>query len=79
MDALLNRLCETPGVSGRERQIRAVIREIAEATGFFDEIREDVLGNLLCLRHGQGVGVAAAPGCSTRPPAIRCPSRSISP
>mgnify|MGYP002400767410 CR=1 FL=1 len=58
MDALLNRLCETPGVSGRERQIRAVIREIAEATGFFDEIREDVLGNLLCLRHGQGVGVA---------------------
>lgn len=56
LDALLKRLCETPGVSGRERQVRAVIREAAEATGFFDEIREDVLGNLLCLRHGQGEG-----------------------
>lgn len=45
---LLKRLCETPGVPGREHAVRDLIT--AEAQGLFDEIETDAMGNLLCRR-----------------------------
>ncbi len=46
---LLKRLCETPGVSGREERVRALIEE--EIKGLFDEVETDPLGSLICRRH----------------------------
>ena len=45
---LLKRLCETPGIPGREERVRALIK--GEIKGLFDEVREDAMGNLICLR-----------------------------
>ena len=45
---LLKRLCETPGVPGRETRVRALIE--SEIDGLFDEVRTDALGSLLCMR-----------------------------
>ena len=47
---LLRRLCETPGVPGREDRVRAVISEAID--GLFDEVRTDPMGSLLCTRRG---------------------------
>lgn len=46
---LLKRLCETPGVPGREERVRALIEK--EVTGLFDDVTTDALGNLICRRH----------------------------
>jgi len=46
---LLKRLCETPGVSGREERVRALIE--TEIKGLFDEVETDPLGSLICRRH----------------------------
>jgi len=46
---LLKRLCETPGVPGREERVRALIER--EVKGLFDEIETDALGSLICRRH----------------------------
>lgn len=45
---LLRRLCETPGVPGREDRVRALIE--SEIAGMFTEVRTDALGSLLCTR-----------------------------
>jgi putative aminopeptidase FrvX len=45
---LLKRLCETPGIPGREERVRALIEK--EIEGLFDEVRSDSLGNLICRR-----------------------------
>ncbi|MEM8757119.1 MAG: M20/M25/M40 family metallo-hydrolase [Planctomycetota bacterium] len=45
---LLKRLCETPGVPGREERVRTLIE--SEIEGLFDEVRTDALGNLICTR-----------------------------
>jgi endoglucanase len=45
---LLKRLCETPGVPGRESRVRALIEK--EVKGLFDEVTTDALGSLLCVR-----------------------------
>lgn len=45
---LLKRLCETPGVPGREERVRALIEK--EITGLFDEVRTDAMGSLICRR-----------------------------
>ncbi|MFG0327309.1 MAG: M42 family metallopeptidase [Phycisphaerales bacterium JB037] len=45
---LLKRLCETPGVPGREERVRALIEQ--EVEGLFDEVETDALGNLICRR-----------------------------
>lgn len=45
---LLRRLCETPGIPGREERVRALIEQ--EAAGLFDEIRTDAMGSLICTR-----------------------------
>ncbi len=49
---LLKRLCETPGVPGREHRVRDLIA--AEAKDLFDTIETDVMGNLVCTRKGEG-------------------------
>jgi endoglucanase len=46
---LLRRLCETPGVPGRESRVRSLIERTID--GLFDEVRTDPLGSLICLRH----------------------------
>ena len=45
---LLKRLCETPGVPGREERVRALIEE--EIEGLFDDIDTDPMGSLICRR-----------------------------
>lgn len=45
---LLKRLCETPGVPGREERVRELIRK--EVKGLFDSIETDALGSLICTR-----------------------------
>ncbi len=44
----LKKLTETPGVSGREEQVRALIQK--ETKGLFDESRVDAMGNLICRK-----------------------------
>jgi endoglucanase len=51
---LLRELCETPGVSGREERLRAIVRR--ELTPLVDEVRVDALGNLLAVKRGGGAG-----------------------
>lgn len=55
---LLKRLCETPGVPGREERVRAVIE--AEIAGLFDHVETDVMGNLICRRNPRVKGKAKA-------------------
>lgn len=45
---LLKKLCETPGIPGREERVRDLI--IAETKGLFDDVRTDPMGNLICRR-----------------------------
>ncbi|MEM7628684.1 MAG: M20/M25/M40 family metallo-hydrolase [Planctomycetota bacterium] len=45
---LLKRLCETPGVPGREERVRELIE--SEVESLFDEIEVDALGSLICRR-----------------------------
>ncbi len=45
---LLKRLCETPGIPGREERVRALIER--EVKGLFDEVRTDPMGSLICVR-----------------------------
>jgi tetrahedral aminopeptidase len=45
---LLKRLCETPGIPGREERVRALIEK--EVKGLFDTVTTDALGNLICRR-----------------------------
>src|SRR5690606_16506858 len=49
---LLKRLCETPGVPGREHRVRDLIR--AEIEGLFDAVEIDSMGSLLCRRDARG-------------------------
>ena len=49
---LLKRLTETPGVAGREEQVRALV--IEELRPLVDEIRTDALGNVIALKRGKG-------------------------
>lgn len=50
--ALLKRLCELPGIAGREEAVRAVVR--AELAGLVDELSVDALGNVIGVRRGSG-------------------------
>lgn len=49
---LLKRLCQTPGVPGREERVRDLIK--SEVKGLFDEVRTDAMGNLICTRAPRG-------------------------
>lgn len=56
---LLKRLCETPGVPGREERVRALIEK--EIKGLFDSIATDAMGNLLCRRSPRSKGKGKSP------------------
>lgn len=66
--ALLKRLCETPGVPGREERVRALLEKEALGRGraLFDEHHTDAMGSLICTRRatkgarGKGAGRAKA-------------------
>jgi tetrahedral aminopeptidase len=47
---LLKRLCETPGIPGREDAVRAVVRE--EMASIVDDVQVDALGNLIGTKRG---------------------------
>ena len=47
---LINKLTKTFGVSGNEENIREVIKE--EIKDYVDEVKEDVLGNLVAIKRG---------------------------
>ncbi len=57
---LLKRLCETPGVPGREERVRALIEK--EVKGLFDSVQTDALGNLICRRSPRGAKGKKASG-----------------
>ena len=50
--ALLKRLSETPGPSGREEQLRKQV--IEELTPLVDDIKVDALGNVIATKKGSG-------------------------
>ncbi len=45
---LFRRLCETPGVPGREERVRALIAK--ETKGLFDSCTTDAMGSYICVR-----------------------------
>lgn len=47
---LLKELCETPGIPGREDRLRSIVRR--ELEPLVDELRVDVLGNVIAIRKG---------------------------
>ena len=47
---LLKRLSETPGVAGREEQVRAIV--IEELKPLVDELSVDALGNVIAIKRG---------------------------
>ena len=49
---LLEKLVTTPGIPGREHRMRELIKK--ESKGLFDSVREDAMGNLICVRKGKG-------------------------
>ncbi len=55
---LLKRLCETPGIPGREERVRALIQK--EAKGLFDDMETDPMGSLICRRGPRTRGSKAA-------------------
>ncbi len=59
---LLRRLCETPGVPGREERVRELI--VGEVEELFDEAIIDAMGNLICVRYPRVP--ASAAGRSTK-------------
>ena len=52
MREILKKLLNTYGATGREDAIRRTIREMVEP--YVDEIEEDALGNLICIRRDKG-------------------------
>ena len=55
MKELIKKLTETYGPSGREEQIREMIKR--EIEGLADEVRVDIMGNLIALKRGSGGGL----------------------
>ena len=51
---LFRRLCETPGIPGREERVRAVIEKTVlgkSGGGLFDTSHVDAMGSLICTRN----------------------------
>lgn len=49
---LLRRLCETPGIPGREERVRTLVQSVigSKSGNLFDESRTDAMGSLICTR-----------------------------
>ena len=54
--ALLERLCNAAGVSGDEREVRAIVLE--QVRPLADEVRVDALGSVIAVRHARSGGAA---------------------
>ena len=68
---LLKRLCETPGIPGREERVRGLIER--EIEGLFDEVTTDALGSLHCRRGPRkGSAVSKIPGDSATKVMLLC-------
>ncbi len=65
---LLKRLCETPGVPGREERVRALIE--TEVDGLFDSVETDALGNLICRRSPRGAKGRKASASKSTPKVV---------
>ncbi|MGI8857194.1 MAG: M42 family metallopeptidase [Thermomicrobiales bacterium] len=50
-EALFERLTQTPGVPGREEQVRAIVRE--QLGALTDEVRTDAMGNVIGTKRGR--------------------------
>lgn len=61
---LLKRLCETPGVPGREERVRDLIAK--EVEGLFDSVETDAMGNLICRRSARTASGNARKGDSKK-------------
>ena len=55
---LLKKVLKPVAPSGLEEPVAAVIRE--EVAPYVDSIETDALGNLICIRHGEGARVMLA-------------------
>lgn len=55
---LLKRLCETPGIPGYEDRLRAIVKE--ELQPLVDELRIDVMGNVIGIKRGAAPRVMVA-------------------
>jgi putative aminopeptidase FrvX len=62
---LLKRLCETPGVPGREERVRALIER--EVVGLFDSVTTDPMGCLICRRGPRAGRKGGSPAAKDRP------------
>jgi len=51
---LLKRLAEAAGIPGREEEVRRIV--IKEISDYVDEVRTDVLGNVIAIKRGSGRG-----------------------
>lgn len=56
---LLKRITEASGVSGAESQVAGIVAETF--AGLADEVRTDVLGNVIALKRGEGPGSGEHP------------------
>ena len=66
---LLARLCETPGVPGREERVRASIEK--EIKGLFDDVRTDPMGSLICTRRAESTSSSKSSKSRTSKSAAR--------
>jgi tetrahedral aminopeptidase len=64
--ALLTRLCQTPGVPGREERVNALIQK--EVKGVFDSVETDAMGSLICRRSPRGSDGKKKSSKSSKPP-----------
>lgn len=62
---LLRRLCQTPGIPGREERVRELIA--AEIAGLFDEITTDPMGTLIARRAPRPSAHGAKPSSKRAP------------
>lgn len=70
---LLKRLCETPGVPGREDRVRSLIE--SEVEGLFDEIETDAMGSLICRRYPRPARGAKKTGRAGKPKPVEGATR----
>ena len=49
---LIKRICEAPGIPGREDAVRPIVIEALQP--LVDEISVDALGNVIARKHGKG-------------------------
>lgn len=62
--ALLERLCRTPGVSGREHRVRELI--LKETKGMFDSVTVDPMGSIIAVKKPRPVKKAKTGAETTR-------------